>query len=141
MLEVEGVGEVGLPDVAVLVRGLVGALCAGVAIPGGKRVLVGVRHEANGEALVVRARLLQGEVEDVPAVGAGFGLDGVPVPSDVGDGGFGEVGGGIGCGQFRDGTALRPFERRVQLLAVEALEGGDAHAGIDEDVGDLRRGG
>jgi len=139
ILEVQGVAEVGLPDVTVFVCRAVGALRTRVLVPLRDRMMSGfvIRHQANGEPLAMRTRLVYGEIDNLPPKYPMLGLDGFPIPSAICNGGPGEIWSGVCLGQPGDRANLRPGQGRIQRLAIESLKCGDAHPWIHQYIGDL----
>ena len=148
-LDVERIGGVRRPDLAVLIGGLVRTPRARILIPLGQRIALVVGHQAHVELLPVPPRLVERGVDDVPAVLAAFGLQLRPEPANVRHRGLRKIHLARRIFDLGGRTHLRPLQPRIDRLPVVALKRLDAHSGVHQNVVDhlgtdhraLRRGG
>ena len=78
-------------------------------------------------------------IDEVPAIVSGLGFEESPADAEIGERSVGivDVLERAFEGLVGDGVAFGPLLTFVEGVAVEALEGGEADAGVDEDVVDF----
>src|ERR1035437_4889063 len=84
ILQIQWVGEVRLPDFAVLVSCAVRSLRPRLLIPRRQRMILVVGHQPNPERLVVGACCTQSLIENPPMDFALFRPDRLPEPAAIG---------------------------------------------------------
>jgi hypothetical protein len=138
-LDKQRIGGIRRPDFAILVRGLVGAARSGVAIPLGQRIGLIVRHQADGQRLVVLAGFVQRRVQNLPTILAACGLELRPEPAQVRHRGSRKLHRLARVGRGGLGPDFGPSRAGEQRLAGVVLEGLNAHIGIDQHIVDHLR--
>jgi len=127
-LYIERVAGFGRPDSSVFVIGFVRTSRAGAQLPGRQRVLLVVRHDADGEGLMMPSCLVKREIDDLPAVFTPPRLDLRPGPAHVSDRGLGEIRlrgslplSGQASDQFRPRLMASPLKRWKVVMPMPGL--------------------
>lgn len=85
----------------------------------------------------MRPRLINREIDNVPAKYPMLRFYGFPIPSAVGNGGLGEIWFRVSSGQPGYGANFRPSQRGIQRLTVKSLKCCNAHPGVHEHIRNL----